>query len=392
MAIDLNFGPEHEDFREEVRAFLAHEWRTERDPAEFRRAATEAGYFYRSTPKRFGGSEQPADSIKASIIATEFAIAGAPGELKGNGIQMLVPTLLERGEEWQKEMFIPRTLTGEFQWAQGYSEPGAGSDLASLRTRAELVGDAWVINGQKVWTSYARNCRYMFCLVRSEPEAPKHKGISYLLVDLHQPGVDIRPLKQINGGDDFNEVFLDNVTTPANWIVGQRGEGWSVSKSTLKHERNMLGGIDRSEAMFASLVKLARRTTLDGKLAIKVDWVRDRLAGLKAELEMQRHSHHIQISRALTGGGGGLLQMMAKLVQSNFAASVAETAAQMIEDEALLSPIGNRRPGNERWVNQYMNSLAAAIAGGTSNIQRNVIAERGYGLPREGEFGEGAGA
>jgi alkylation response protein AidB-like acyl-CoA dehydrogenase len=343
-------------------------------------------------PKRPGGSEQAPDSIKASIVAEEFAKAKAPGELKGNGIQMLVPTLLERGEEWQKEMFVPRTLTGEFHWAQGYSEPGAGSDLASIRTRGELVGDKWVINGQKVWTSYARNCHYMFCLVRTEPHAPKREGISYLLVDLKQPGVTIRPLKQINGGDDFNEVFLDDVTTPADWIVGKRGEGWLVSKSTLKHERNMLGGIDRSEAMFNSLVKLAQRTTLGGQPAIKVDWVRDRLAQLKAELEMQRHSHNIQISRRLSGGDASLLQMMGKLVQSNYAAAIAETANQIIEDEALISPIGNRRPGNERWVNQYMNSLAAAIAGGTSNIQRNIIAERGYELPREGEPDEGGTA
>lgn len=383
MAIDLNFGPEHDSFRAEVRSFLAREWHDGRDVAEFRRAATDAGYFYRSVPRRFGGSEQAPDSVRLSIIATEFARAKAPGELKGNGIQMLVPTLLECGEEWQREMFIPRTLTGEFQWAQGYSEPGSGSDLASLRTRGELVDGKWVINGQKVWTSYARQCRYMFALVRTEPDAPKHEGISYLILDLHQPGVDIRPMKQINGGNDFNEVFFDNATTPADWIVGERGKGWSVSKSTLKHERNMLGGIDRSEAMFNSLVKLVQRTTLDGTEASKVPWVRERLAGLKAELEMQRHSSHIQIARALSGGDAGLLQMMGKLVQSNFAASVAGLATQLIEDDALLSPIGNRRPGNERWVGQYMNSLAAAIAGGTSNIQRNIIAERGLGLPRE---------
>jgi alkylation response protein AidB-like acyl-CoA dehydrogenase len=384
MAIDLNFGPEHDSFREEIRAFLAREWHEGRDPAEFRRAATEAGYFYRSVPKRFGGSEQAPDSVRLSIIATEFARAKAPGELKGNGIQMLVPTLLECGEEWQREMFIPRTLTGEFQWAQGYSEPGSGSDLASLRTRGELVDGKWVINGQKVWTSYARQCRYMFALVRTEPDAPKHEGISYLILDLHQPGVDIRPMKQINGGNDFNEVFFDNATTPADWIVGKRGAGWSVSKSTLKHERNMLGSIDRSGAMFNSLVKLVQRTTLDGTVAIEVPWVRERLAGLKSELEMQRHASHLQVARALSGGDAGLLQMMGKLVQSNYAASIADLAAQLIEDDALLSPIGNRRPGNERWVGQYMNSLAAAIAGGTSNIQRNIIAERGLCLPREG--------
>jgi alkylation response protein AidB-like acyl-CoA dehydrogenase len=196
--------------------------------------------------------------------------------------------------------------------------------------------------------------------------------------------VDIRPMKQINGGNDFNEVFFDNATTPADWIVGKRGAGWSVSKSTLKHERNMLGSIDRSGAMFNSLVKLVQRTTLDGTVAIEVPWVRERLAGLKSELEMQRHASHLQVARALSGGDAGLLQMMGKLVQSNYAASIADLAAQLIEDDALLSPIGNRRPGNERWVGQYMNSLAAAIAGGTSNIQRNIIAERGLGLPREG--------
>ena len=389
MTIDLKFGPEHEAFRDEVRAFLAAEWYEGRDVVEFRQAAVAAGLFYRSIPRKYGGSEQTPDSIKASIIASELARVKAPGELKGNGIQMLVPTLLERGADWQKEMFIPRTLSGEFRWAQGYSEPGSGSDLASLRTKGELVDGKWEINGQKVWTSYARDCRYMFALVRTEPDAPKHQGISYLLIDLHQPGVEIRPLKQINGGDDFNEVFLDNVTTPADWIVGQRGEGWNVSKSTLKHERNMLSGIDRSEAMFNSLVKLAKRSTIDGQPALQVEWVRDRLARLKAELEMQRHSSHIQISRALSGGDARNLQMMGKLVQSNYAASIADFAMQIIEDEALLSPIKNNCPGNERWVGQYMNSLAAAIAGGTSNIQRNIIAERGYGLPRDDRRGGG---
>jgi alkylation response protein AidB-like acyl-CoA dehydrogenase len=384
MAIDLKFGQEHDAFQQEVRDFIAREWREGRDVTEFRKLATDAGYFYRSVPRQYGGSQQVPDSIKASIISSEFARAKAPGEIKGNGVQMLVPTLLERGEDWQKEMFIPRTLCGEWKWAQGYSEPSSGSDLASLRTRGELCDGQWVINGQKVWTSYARECRFMFALVRTEPDAPKHDGISYLLIDLHQPGIDVRPMKQINGGDDFNEVFFDNATTPANWIVGQRGEGWSVSKSTLKHERNMLGGVDRSDAMFNSLVKLAKRATLGGEPAISVPWVRDRLAALKAELEMQRHSSHIQVSRALSGGDASLLQMMGKLIQSNFAAAVAETASQIIEDEALISPVGNRRPGNERWVGQYMNSLAAAIAGGTSNIQRNIIAERGYGLPRDG--------
>jgi len=381
--MDLTYGPEHEAFRTEVREFLASEWRKGTDVAAFRRLAIDAGYLYRGIPRRYGGSEQAPDILRARVIAEEFARARAPAEIKGNGVQMLVPTLLERGAEWQKEKFVSDTLSGELKWAQGFSEPGSGSDLASLRTRGELRNGRWVINGQKVWTSYAKECRYMFALVRTEPDAPKHEGISYLLIDLHQPGIDIRPMKQINGGNDFNEVFFADATTPEDWIVGTRGEGWSVSKSLLKHERNMLGGIDRSEGMFNSLVGLARRATRDGRCAIEDMWVRDRLAALKGGLEAQRHSSHIQMTRDLTGEGGGLLQMMNKLAQSNYAAQVAEVANAILEDEALVSPIGNPHPGNERWVNQYMNSLAAAIAGGTSNIQRNIIAERGLGLPRE---------
>ncbi|MEK1905262.1 MAG: acyl-CoA dehydrogenase family protein [Pseudomonas sp.] len=381
--MELNYGPEHDDFREQVRGFLRDTWKEGADVAAFRQQAVEAGYLYRGIPKRFGGSEQPSDVIRARIISEEFAAARAPGEIKGNGVQMLVPTLLERGTDWQKERFVAKTLSGEYRWAQGFSEPGSGSDLASLRTRGELRDGQWVINGQKVWTSYAKDCQYMFALIRTEPEASKHQGISYLLIDLDQPGIDIRPMKQINGGNDFNEVFFTDAVTPEDWIVGERGNGWSVSKSLLKHERNMLGGIDRSESLFDSLLGLAKRTAKNGAPAIKDPWVRDRLAALKAELEVQRCSSLIQMTRELSGDGGGLLQMMNKLGQSNYAAAVAEVANAILEDEGLISPIGNRRPGNERWVNQYMNSLAAAIAGGTSNIQRNIIAERGLGLPRE---------
>jgi alkylation response protein AidB-like acyl-CoA dehydrogenase len=382
--MDLHYGPEHDTFREEVQAFLRAAWKPGDDAKAFRRKAVEAGYLYRSIPRKYGGSEQAPDILKARIIADAFEVARAPMELKGNGVQMLVPTLLERGEEWQREQFVRKTLEGEYKWAQGFSEPGAGSDLASLRTRGELRGDQWVINGQKVWTSYARECQYMFALIRTEPDAPKHQGISYLLLDLRQPGVEIRPMKQINGGNDFNEVFFTDAVTPAHWIVGQRGQGWSVSKSLLKHERNMLGGIDRSEAMFNSLLGLARRVERDGGPAIRDAWVRDRLAALKCDLEAQRRSSHIQLTRELAGESAGRLQMMNKLAQSNFAAAVSELSNAIVGDESLLSPIGNEKPGNERWVNQYMNSLAAAIAGGTSNIQRNIIAERGLELPREG--------
>lgn len=381
--MELSFGPEHEAFREEVRSFLARKWFEGRPVRDFRLDAVEAGYMYRGIPKRYGGSEQPTDVLRARIISEEFKRAGAPTEVRGNGVQMLVPTLLECGSEWQKERFIAKTLTGEYQWAQGFSEPGSGSDLASLRTKGELRDGKWIINGQKVWTSYARDCQYMFALIRTEPDAAKHLGISYLLIDLDQPGISICPMKKIDGGNDFNEVFFVDAETPEDWIVGKRGEGWSVSRSLLKHERNMLGGIDRSEALFNSLFGLARRTTRNGRPAMEDFWVRDRMAALKAELEVQRCSGYIQLSRELSGASGGRLQLMNKLAQSNFAANIAEVSNAILEDDSLVSPVGRRKLGNERWVNQYMNSLAAAIAGGTSNIQRNIIAERGLGLPRD---------
>src|ERR1051326_7807258 len=204
--MDLTYSAEYERFRRELREFLAEHWtdadraagpppdgqaammgaviRTDARATALRLAAIERGYLYRAVPRRYGGGEQPPDPLKATIIAEEFRRAAAPGEVVGQGASMLVPTLLEHGTEEQKQFFIRDTLLGKLRWCQGYSEPGAGSDLASLRTKAELVGDHWVVNGQKIWTSNAENADWMFCLVRSEPHAPKHEGISYLLIDM----------------------------------------------------------------------------------------------------------------------------------------------------------------------------------------------------------------
>lgn len=381
--MDLSYGERYEQLRADLRGFLAAAWTKGADKAAFRAAAIARGYLYRSVPRRYGGSEQPADVLAAQVIREEFARARAPGEVRGIGTQMVVPTLLDHGTEAQKTRFIPPTIRGEIFWCQGYSEPSAGSDLASLRTRAELRDGRWIINGQKIWTSYARECQFMFALVRTEPGAPKHEGISYLLIELDQPGITIRPLKQMNGGSDFNEVFFDDAETPADMLVGARGQGWSVSKSLLKHERNMLGGADRSEALFASLLKLAQRARIGDRPAIEDRALRERLGRLRSLLEVQRMSANIQLSRDLEGKAQGLLPLTNKLAQSDFSQAVAEVAMDLVGDDALLAP-GMRDPqGHERWLNHYMASLSAAIAGGTSNIQRNIIAERGLGLPRD---------
>ena len=390
--MDLAYGPEYEAYRAQVRAFLAAHWPPKdgadrrKAEAHFRKAAVDAGYLYRAVPKAYGGSEQPVDVLKGQVIRDEFAQARAPGEIPGIGTMMVVPTLLQCGTQAQKERFVAKTLTGEYRWAQGYSEPNAGSDLASLKTRAALVEGRWVINGQKIWSTLAQHAHYMFLLARTEPDAPtKHAGLSYLLLDLKQPGVTIRPLKQITGGSEFCEVFFDDASTPAEWIVGERGDGWRVSKATLSHERSAIGGAATSVTLFEKLVELARTSTYQGQPALQHPIVRDRLAALAGFVESHRYSSYRQLSMDVHGQDPGPVALMSKLVNTQIGHEVARIAKELLGDALLLAPPaeGAKGAGAEKWNNQFFGSLGVAIAGGTSNIQRNVIAERGYGLPRD---------
>ncbi len=387
--MDLTYDSELESFREQVRAFIAENWPREGDGAvqKFRQLAIDSGYLYRHFPKQYGGSEQDAHPLKAQIIREEFGRARAPGEPLGIGPSMLAPTLLERGTEWQKEKFIPRTLTGELIWCQGYSEPGSGSDLASLRTKGDLDGDEWVINGQKVWTSGAHLADYMFCLVRTEPDAPKHKGISYLLIDMKQPGVEVRPLRTMTGTADFNEVFLTDVRTPRDWIVGDRGEGWLVSRTTLKHERNSIGGARRTEESLNALARLAKKTTRNGRPAIEDPAVRQRLAQIEGYVQAHKYSGFRQLTKDAKGESVGSLQLMMKLFSTNIQHDVSRLSMDLIGADGMLSAgsahLGTPARDSQSWIGAYMYSLGIAVAGGTANIQRNVIAERGLGLPRD---------
>jgi alkylation response protein AidB-like acyl-CoA dehydrogenase len=393
--MDLSYSRDYEVFRSEVRAFLRSGWPgPDRDRAKrreqakaFRQAAVEAGYLYRNVPKIYGGSEQAPDVLKAQIIREEFERVRAPRELDGVGVTLLTPTLLEHGTEQQKAHFIPRTISGEYAWAQGYSEPSAGSDLASLRTRAELKDDRWIINGQKIWSSGAHLARFMFMLARTEPAAPKHAGISYLLVDLKQPGIEVRPLKQMTGGSEFCEVFFTDAQTPSDWIVGERGKGWNVSRSTLKHERNFIGGVDRIAKPFERLVALAKQAKLCGVPAIEDPEIRQRLAKIAGSVAALTYSSYRQTSLVVRGEDPGLIQLLFKLYGSNVGHEIAQCARELMGDSFLLAPIadGARSDGVEKWNQQFMGSLAVAIAGGASNIQRNIIAERGLGLPRSSD-------
>jgi alkylation response protein AidB-like acyl-CoA dehydrogenase len=394
--MDLSYGEEFEGFREEVSKFLSANWPLAGDEAKlgleeqaqaFRARAIDAGYLCRNIPKKYGGSEQESDVLKAQIIREEFGKANAPMEPRGIGTMMLVPTLLERGEEWQKEKFVADTIKGKVNWCQGYSEPGSGSDLASLKTRGELVGDEWVINGQKIWTSGAQAAHYMFCLVRTEPEATKHAGISYLLIDMDQPGIDVRPLRQMTGGADFCEVFFDNVKTPKDWIVGKRGEGWLVSRTTLKHERNSIGSTQQTRASLAGLVALAQQAKINGKPAIEDAAIRQRLAMIEGYVRSHQYSGYRTLTKDAKGENPGSITMMNKIISTNIGHEVAKLAMDLLGDDGLRDATGGSMAGmlsgGQAWISQYMYSLGIAVAGGTANIQRNVIGERALGLPRD---------
>lgn len=388
--MDLSYGQNAETFRNEVRSFLAARWQPgdRRKPdlkayvAEFRKDATGQGYLYRSIPRRYGGSEQPVDVIRAQVIREEFQRARAPMEVGGNGMNMTVPTLLEKGTEEQKELFIRKTVEGEYIWGQGYSEPGAGSDLAAVRTKGELSldGRTWIINGQKIWTSQGMAATHMFMLVRTEPDAPKHDGITYLLIDLNQPGITRRPIRQMTGEGGFCEFFFDNATTPVSWQVGERGQGWYVSRTTLKHERASIGSADGLGAQFAKLVDLARET---GRIGDPV--VRDQLARIEGFVMAHRYTSFRLFSCAAAGEDPGPVSLMMKLALTEIGHDMA-LLAQDLAGDALLrepAPAGTRGRGPEKWLDQIMGSLGNSIAGGASNIQRNIIAERGLGLPRD---------
>lgn len=389
--MELGFGAEYDSFRQEVRDFIAAHWppadgelKSRENERAFVIAAIERGYMHRAIPKRFGGSEQEPDIAKAEIIREELTRARAPaGRIPGNGL--VVPTLLEWGTEEQKARFIAPTLRGDIVWAQGFSEPNAGSDLAALRTRAEPVGDTWIINGQKIWTTHAHKATHMFCLVRTEPEASKHGGISYLLVDIRQPGVTVRPLVQMTRQKEFNEVFFDNAETPADMLVGERGKGWNVTRSTLKHERSGISTMTWSLSMFRDLVKLAKEVERDGRPAIKDPRIREELAAIEGELMSLTYSTYRATSHDIHGRDIGWFQTMPKLYMTELAGRIAKLARDIVEDD--FTDMGGARL---KWIERFMISLSMSIAGGTSNIQRNIIAERSLGLPRDKVQGAGA--
>ena len=301
--MDLNFGKEYKDFTKEVKDFCkkykgVHFTESSKVPlsdsfktgeikmtrSDWQKILIEKGYFARSIPQEYGGHGGESDIIKTRIIAEEFAKSKIPPPMGGQGIDMLVPTLLELGSEEQKQKYIKPTLHGEIIWCQGYSEPNAGSDLASLQTKGELIDGNWVINGQKIWTSTAQYSQMMFCLVRTEPDASKHAGISYLLIPMDTPGIEIRPLVDMTLNAGFNEVFFTDVTIPEKNIVGKRGEGWAVANATLSHERGSLSDPNAMMNRLNALIERMKQETINGEKVINNKVYRDKLMKIQGKV------------------------------------------------------------------------------------------------------------
>ncbi len=399
--MDLEFGETHEALRRETREWVAASWPLGGDEAtlpdteqarRWKARAIEAGFLHRSVPKAYGGGGLASDILAETVIRQVLDEAGAPHRGSAQGTHMLVPTLLECGTEEQRQRYIRPTLLGEIRWCQGYSEPGSGSDLASLQSRAVLEGDEWVINGQKIWTTHATEAEMMFGLFRTEPDQPKHGGISYILLSMDTPGIDPRPLKMMQGGADFCEVFFNDVRVPAENLVGKRGEGWRVSRSTLKHERMLIGDSTGARIGFEALLELARRTERNGRPSLEDPHIRQRIAELEGYVAAREWSTARIVSAIAKSEDMKAMDdmLMAKIASTHVTQLTAKIAIDLIGDRGLeepqgdaLSMGGSREYDDARWVSHYMMSLSGAIAGGSSNIQRNIIGERLYGLPRD---------
>jgi alkylation response protein AidB-like acyl-CoA dehydrogenase len=401
--MNLEYGPEYEAFRAEIRVFLERhrgskpaESLIEVSPEERSRWLSlliEQGYWARTIPRSYGGYGAEPDLLATVIMDEEFNRAGVSRGLNAQGPSMLVPTLLEHGSEEQKQRWIGPTLRGEVIWCQGYSEPGSGSDLASLTTSAREDGSDFVINGSKIWTSTADKAQMMFVLVRTEPDAPRHSGISYILLPMDTPGIDVRPLETMSGAigeNSFNQVFFRDVRVPRANVVGKRGEGWKIANTTLKHERNMLASSGMLESAFARLVELMKAETRDGRRAIDDPVLRDRLARLEARvLAAKYHSLRMltcSIKKEMPGALGtptGCAGLVTKLSGCELSHQIAALAIDAMGELGTLYDGSKHLRAFGAWQFQYMFSLGLIIGGGTAQIQKNIIAERGLGMPRE---------
>ena len=383
--MDFHFTPEQEAFRTEVREFARREWQGEdggegggpsahERAVEFRHKLAAKGWLTRAWPKEYGGME--ASHLDQAIYSEEMSLAAAPG--LDMGVDRVGPTLMLFGNDEQKERFLGPISRGELNWCQGFSEPGAGSDLASLQTRATRDGDFFVINGQKIWTSNAHFADWIFCLARTDPDAPKHRGISFFLIDMKTPGISIRPLINMAGQHGFNETFFDNVRVPKENLVGEENRGWYIAATTLDFERS---GINRIAAATRTLHAIMDHVRATPALRDRAD-IRHRLAELVLEFDLGRLLAYrvawMQSQKQVPNYEASMSKLFGSEMQqrlANFAVDTLGLGGQLLPGDAR-APLGGRA------ALYYQTSVSLTIAAGTSEVQKNIIATRGLGLPR----------
>lgn len=394
IPVDFDDTPAEAEFRAEARAWLlAHApakgspddfsiGAIERtmDPEEFlertkawQRTLVEAGWAGITWPTEYGGRSGTA--IQSVIWNQEAGQFGVAVNAFAVGIGMTGPTLLRHGTQAQKDRYLPPMLRGDEVWCQLFSEPDAGSDLANIKTRAVRDGDEWVVSGQKVWTSYADEADWAILLARTDPDQPKHKGITYFLVDMSSPGVEVRPLKQMTGSEHFSEVFLDEVRIPHVNVVGEVDGGWACAHTTLMNERGLIAGGNRSSDT-ATLIELARKR---GRSDDPV--LRQQLVDCWIRQQIQRY-HGFRLQTALSKGvPPGPETSVMKLFAAEFLRRLGNASLELLGPEGML--YDDRAPAGTDWQARFLFAPAIRIAGGSNEVQRNIMAERVLGLPGE---------
>ncbi len=384
--MEFRFAPEDEAFREEVRAFIRDElggrtvdrvdgWQAHR---RFIKKLAERGWLTLAWPKEAGGGG--ASHMRQLVFNEEMAYWEAPAN--DLGVDRVGPTVMLHGTEQQKQRFLPPIVAGDAVWCQGFSEPGAGSDLASLQTRAVEDGDSFVVNGSKIWTSLAHFAQWMILLARTDSDAPKHRGISFFLLDMKSPGITIQPLVDMVGRHTFNQVFFDNVRIPRECLVGEQNRGWYVATTTLDFERSGIQRVIGGQRTCDALIAYAREQLAAGTTRQAYRAMRHRLADLVIDYRVGRMLAYRVAWLQSQGIVPNYEASVSKMFGSELAQRLARTGMQLMALAGQLAPGSAFAPLEGKFESQYLNSAALTVAAGTSEINRGIIATRGLGLPR----------
>ena len=388
--MDFRFTEEEEAFRKEVQEFLRKEWTLpEWDPDKpedweaaraFEKKLVARGWLTMAWPKQYGGLE--ASHMQQLIFRDEMAYAGAP-IVDGQGISMVGPCVMVHGTDEQKERFLPPIAKGEVVWSQGFSEPNAGSDLAGLQCRAVRDGDDYIVNGQKTWTSAAARSEWVHTLVRTDPHAPKHRGISYLLIEMKSPGISIQPIVNITGYSGFYETYFEDVRVPVANRLGEENRGWYAAMTTLSFERSSIGFASGARRTLEELTQYCRETKRNGKPLIDDPKVRRKLASLAIEIEVARLISY-KVAWLQSQGQVPIYEpSVAKTYTTELRQRIANTGMQIMGLYGQLDESSKWAPLSGRIKYQYLWTVGETIYAGSNEIQRNIIAQRGLGLPRE---------